>query len=120
MSDTSRRGLLKMIGAAPLAAGLTIRQAEATGRMQRLPGTSVSYDPVSNLHVDHIRSGRSGEWRTVFTRVEVAMIEDRTKEWLVANKYALSLSPWQRVMLKLWYSRRPRRRQRAGAPRRET
>jgi hypothetical protein len=87
-----------------------IRQAEATGRLQRLQGLSVLYDPVSNLHVDHIRSGRSGEWTTVFTRAEVAMIEDRTKEWLVANKYGLSLSVWQRLMLKLWYARRWRRR----------
>ena len=91
-----------------------IRKAKATGRLQRVPGRGVSYDPVSNLHVDHIRSGRSGEWRTVFARAEVAMIEDRTKEWLVANKYALSLSPWQRVMLKLWYSRSARRRRRGG------
>ena len=82
-----------------------IRQAEVTGRLQRLPGRSVLYDPVSNLHVDHIRSGQSGEWRTVFTRAQVAMIEDRAKEWLLANKYALSLSAWQRVMLKLWYTR---------------
>jgi hypothetical protein len=91
-----------------------IRQAEATGRLQRLQGLSVLYDPVSNLHVDHIRSGRGGEWRTVFTRAQVAVIEGRAKEWLVANEYALSLSAWQRVLLKSWYTRRGWRR--AGAP----
>jgi hypothetical protein len=97
-----------------------IRQAEATGRLQRLQGLSILYDPVSNLHVDHIRSGRSGEWRTVFARAEVAMIEDRTKEWLVANEYALSLSAWQRLMLKLWYVRSARRRRGPAAPRQGT
>jgi hypothetical protein len=92
-----------------------IRQAEATGRLERLAGRSVFYDPVSNLHVDHIRSGRSGEWRTVLARAEVAMVEDRAKGWLVANQYALSLLAWQRVILKMWYVRKGWRRRKAGA-----
>jgi len=67
-----------------------IREAEADGRLQRAPGSAVSYDPVSNLHVNHIGSGGIGEWQTALAREAVAMIEERAGPWLVANRYALS------------------------------
>jgi Sulfotransferase domain len=85
-----------------------IRDAEAGGRLQR--SAHAHYDPVSNLHVDHIRSGQSGEWKSVLAREELAMVEDRAKQWLAANGYALSLSALQRVILKLRYARHTRRR----------
>jgi hypothetical protein len=66
-----------------------IREAEAAGRLQRVADSDVSYDPVSNLHVNHIGSGGIGEWRTALAREEVAMIEERAGPWLVANGYAL-------------------------------
>jgi len=85
-----------------------VREAEAAGRLRQTDG--IQYDPVSNLHVDHIRSGESGEWRSRLAPEEVAMIEDRAKAWLTANGYPLSLSPWRRFLLKLRYARRPHRR----------
>jgi len=67
-----------------------IRQAAATSRLQHI--ARVTYDPVSNLHLDHIRSGQIGEWRTALLREHVAMIEDRARSWLLANGYGLSAS----------------------------
>jgi hypothetical protein len=92
-----------------------IREAEAAGRLEHRDG--FRYDPSSNLHVDHIRSGKSGEWRHVLTRAQVALIEERAKRWLLANGYALSLPSWQRVILSLGHGRWQRRRQGADAPR---
>jgi hypothetical protein len=76
-----------------------IREAEAAGRLEDRDG--FRYDPKSNLHVNHIRSGKSGEWRHVLTHTQVALIEERAKRWLLANGYALSLPNWQRVLLSL-------------------
>jgi len=92
-----------------------IRQAEACGRLRQ--SGDIYYDPISNLHVDHIRSGQSGDWRNILAREELAMVEDRAKHWLVANGYVLSLSAWQRALLKLRYGRRQWRKRTAGAPR---
>jgi hypothetical protein len=85
-----------------------IRDAEAAGRLAHHGG--FHYDPISNLHVDHIRSGRSGEWRHALTPTQVALIEERAKHWLLANGYALSLPSWKRVVLLLRDRRRQRRR----------
>ena len=89
-----------------------IREAETSGRLQQIADGRISYDPVSNLHLDHIRSGQGGEWRSMLTREEVAMIEDRAGEWLVANGYALTLGRWQRAWLTRQYARRQRRSRR--------
>jgi hypothetical protein len=83
-----------------------VRLADAAGRLRR-SGQAV-YDPVSNLHVDHIRSGRSGEWRTALTLQELAVIEDQAGAWLTRNGYALSLNRWTRVILKGSYVLRQR------------
>ena len=92
-----------------------IRQAEATGRLEQRDG--FRYDPTSNLHVDHIRSGKSGEWQDVLTRAQLALIEQRARRWLLANGYALSLPSWQRVLLSLGHGRGQRQRQQsADAP----
>ena len=87
-----------------------IRDAEAAGRIEHRDG--VRYDPVSNLHVDHIRSGESGEWRRELTPGQLALIEERARTWLLAQGYALSLPAWRRVWLSAAYRRRQRR---AGA-----
>ena len=72
----------------------------------------ISYDPVSNLHVGHVGSGQGGEWRRLLAREEVAMIEDRAGEWLVANGYSLTLGRWQRAWLTRRYARRQRQSRR--------
>jgi hypothetical protein len=84
-----------------------IRAAEAGGHLRETAG--VHYDPTSNLHVDHIRSGRVGEWKSALGREEVAVIEGHAGEWLVRNGYTLSLPAWQRFVLERRYARRQRR-----------
>jgi hypothetical protein len=83
-----------------------IRDAEATGRLRQVADGAVAYDPVSNLHLDHIQSGRAGEWKSTLSEIEVAMIEDRAGDWLVANGYGLSLGRWRRAALKRRYLHR--------------
>jgi predicted nucleic acid-binding Zn-ribbon protein len=51
------------------------------------------YDPESMLHVDHIFSGASGRWREVLLPAEVALIQRRASEWLLANGYELADTP---------------------------
>lgn len=65
-----------------------IAQAQATGRTVQRDG--VRYDPVSNLHIDHIRSGKSGEWRDALTETQIAMIEQMAGDWLQQHGYPLS------------------------------
>jgi len=81
-----------------------IRDVEARGALAR--SGDIAYDPVSNLHVRHIASGGHGEWRGVLSSEEVAMVEDRAKQWLVANGYPLALSAWRRALLKRRFERR--------------
>lgn len=75
-----------------------IREAEEHGRVEQ--SLRVPYDPVSHLHVNHIRSGQSGQWSTALSRAQLAMIEDRAGSWLTANGYRLALPRWQRAGLK--------------------
>lgn len=56
-------------------------------------------DRGSNLRRKHIRSGEAGRWATVLSRRQVALIEGRAEEWLLANGYHLALPRWQRVPL---------------------
>ncbi|HUK63439.1 MAG TPA: sulfotransferase domain-containing protein, partial [Dongiaceae bacterium] len=91
-----------------------IRQAETAGRLEQRDG--FHYDPTSNLHVDHIRSGKSGEWRDVLTRTQVALIERRAGRWLQAHGYPLALPGWQRAILTFGHDRWPRGRADTAAP----
>lgn len=69
-----------------------IREAKTAGSLRRTEDGGGVYDPVSNLHLDHFFSGQSGEWRSALAPEQVALIEDRAGDWLVANGYQLSAS----------------------------
>ena len=71
-----------------------IRQATAEGRLQAIGRSMV--DPASQLHVGHVRSGRTGEWQRELSRQQVALIEARAGDWLVANGFELTVPAWQR------------------------
>jgi hypothetical protein len=49
-----------------------IEEAEISGRLRQSARGSI-YDPVSNLHVDHIHSGESGAWKNVLASAEIGM-----------------------------------------------
>lgn len=67
-----------------------IREAETAGTLSRMQQGGDVFDPESNLHLNHFFSGHSGEWKTALTPEQVALIEDRAGDWLVANGYSLS------------------------------
>lgn len=92
-----------------------IEQVQNEGRMRQ--SGAVTYDPVSNLHVDHIRSGRSGEWRTVLSARELKAVDRRAASWLAAHGYAPSLARWERAVLLLQQAARHLRSLRPGGVR---
>lgn len=89
-----------------------LRSAAEEGRIER--STKSPFDPVSNLHLDHLHSGRSGEWRKVLSREQLALIEGRARDWLVANDYRLSMPALQRMALTSLHPLRRRRRRVGG------
>jgi len=48
------------------------------------------YDPVSQLHNQHIRSGKHGQWQTELTSEQLSYIEHHAFSWLVDRQYSLS------------------------------
>jgi gluconate 2-dehydrogenase gamma chain len=74
MSDTSRRGLLKMIGAAPLAAGLTIREAEATTAHQHAERLSKAAAAAGKAYAPKFFT--ASEWRTVRVLADIVLPKD--------------------------------------------
>ncbi len=112
--DVDRRECERIAAAyAPARQEERIREAVAAGRLRPGPGGRL-FDPVSNLHVNHIGSGRSGDWRTALSAEELALVEGRARRWLTANGYPLALGRWRRALLArryVWrHHPRPRRR----------
>jgi hypothetical protein len=59
---------------------------------------------VSNLHIDHFHSGKSGDWRVALRPEQTAMIEERAKDWLLAHGYPLSMPDAERATLAARYA----------------
>lgn len=49
-----------------------------------------AYDPETQLHNNHIQSGRSGQWKTALSSTQIRLVEDNTFSWLVDRDYLLS------------------------------
>jgi len=47
-------------------------------------------DPYTQLHTNHIHSGKVGRWKEILTSQQVAFIEQIAGKWLVNNGYELS------------------------------
>jgi hypothetical protein len=56
----------------------------------RKPGTVTVVDPSTNLHANHIRSGKHGRWKEELSPIEVFVVESIAREWLLAHGYSLS------------------------------
>jgi hypothetical protein len=50
------------------------------------------FDPRTNLHTNHIYSGEVGGWRNALSNEQVARIEAKAADWLIAYGYELSRS----------------------------
>lgn len=53
---------------------------------------SSTYDPVSLLHPNHIRSGKTGQWTTRLSGIQSALIEDIGFIWLIEKGYSVESS----------------------------
>jgi hypothetical protein len=51
------------------------------------------YNSVTLLHVHHIASGTTGDWKRGLSRSTVAAIETELHDWMLERGYLLSLSP---------------------------
>lgn len=67
-----------------------IREFDFENQGYRKDGTLTVVDPVTNLHRDHIRSGKAGRWKADLNPVQSALLECLTSRWLLANGYRLS------------------------------
>ncbi len=48
-----------------------------------------TYDPLTQLHSNHIRSGKQQQWKIDLSNYQVALIQRDWKEWLLENKYTI-------------------------------
>lgn len=53
---------------------------------------NVYYDPETQLHNNHINSGKFEQWKTELSPLQVAFIEARAYDWLIAHGYPISQS----------------------------
>lgn len=71
---------------------------------QEPKATGHQFDYYSLLHTNHINSGQIGRWKHDLSSKQVAIIEDRARNWLVANGYKLvanqNQSIFKRVLLR--------------------
>lgn len=61
------------------------------------------FDPHTNLHTNHIHSGEIGGWEGLLIAEQVALIENKTRNWLLAQGYELTLSTSSRNLRTLRY-----------------
>jgi len=85
-----------------------IQQARQRGGLKQGVADGSQYDPYSNLHSNHIQSGAIDEWKNHLSLHQVALIEDRARDWLVAHGYTLSSTASQRQWHRLWDKISPR------------
>lgn len=78
-----------------------IEEAKRRGRLQQGFANGPLYDPETMLHTNHFTGGEIGAWSTVLSTEDVALIEDRARNWLAARGYGLSLGTFERTWLKL-------------------
>jgi len=48
------------------------------------------FDPLTNLHTNHIHSGEVSGWKSVLSNEQAGRIEAKTADWLTAHGYELS------------------------------
>lgn len=48
-----------------------------------------SWDPKSQLHWNHINSGKEGQWKKALNTIEIEKLNNICKEWLIEKKYSL-------------------------------
>jgi hypothetical protein len=81
-----------------------IVEARRGGRLLRQGFLGAQFDPYTNLHTDHIATGRVGTWQSCLSLTEVAVIEDWARHWLRAHGYALTVGQPQRSLRRLLYA----------------
>ncbi len=60
------------------------------------------FDPVTQLHSNHIGTGLSGQYKTELRPIQIALIEALAEEWLIKHQYPLSQSWELRQFSKAW------------------
>jgi len=62
-------------------------------------GQDPIFDAVTLLHINHIHSGQTGEWKLVLSPSQISLIEGEARDWLVTNGYEVSqINPVPRVI----------------------
>jgi len=69
-----------------------IANIDAQGKNTRQTKIGAYYDQEMQLHSDHIRSGKSEQWKTEMSPMQIAFIEGRAYKWLLEHNYPISQS----------------------------
>lgn len=80
-----------------------IEESKRTGSFQQGYVNGPLFDPHTLLHTNHIHSGEMGGWKGVLIPKQVALIESKAQDWLIANGYELTnpqLNLFQRILLR--------------------
>ncbi len=73
-----------------------MHQAQAAGPRSHDEQGAAVRKPSSELHHNHIHSGRSEQWRTALSPFQVAVLEYAAQDWLVERGYRISQGRIQR------------------------
>lgn len=67
-----------------------IEEFKKTLSPKELKKNGVVYDAHSQLHINHIYSGKIGVWKDYLTQKEIRIVESKAKKWLLTNGYLLN------------------------------
>lgn len=81
---------------------------------------AAQHDPNTLLHHNHIRSGKSQQWRTALTPMQIAYLESVAGNWLRSQGYELSQPAWKRQLSQIAFlKQKVQRKWRALSQRRQ-
>ena len=67
-----------------------IEESTRTGDLREGIVKGMFYNPVTNLHTNHIHEGAVGAWTQILDASQVARLESEAGDWLVAHGYELA------------------------------
>lgn len=68
--------------------------------------SSPQYDPNTLLHSNHINDGSARQWKSKLTKIQIGIIQNIAKKWLIQNGYKIEYSIYNYSLIwktvKLW------------------
>lgn len=84
---------------------LTQQKARIEKWKQQAGSNNKERNPNTLLHQNHIKSGKSQQWKNALAPLEISYLENLTGKWLVKHNYPLSQPLYLRLVSRLVYSK---------------